>query len=749
MAKLPSEKYNLFFKEPITSWDEGIALGNGLTGCLIWGRSEHLRFSLDRGDLWDTTPAPEVLDERFTYQTMVDMALKKDTQGIRELFDKPYYHPAPTKLPAGKLIMAFEKDGKVESLLKLAQAEAEIRVIGEKGTSLIRSFSHATKGAGFIQVEGKAEFSVSLENPAFGHKGEEDEYRYSAEERQISQGNLGVLKYDRVIRDQQGELTWFVQPVDENLEYGIVLGEKVTEKGREFVYVIGASHDGENWLEDAKEKTRSLLKEGYDREILSHVQWWKAFWEKSSVTLPEELFEKNWYITNYLFGSCSRKNCPPMPLQGVWTADSDQLPPWKGDYHHDLNTQLSYAHYGKANHLEEGESFLDFLWNLVPQAQEFAKNFYHSEGLCLPAVMSINAVPLGGWGMYTLTPANQLWLAQIFERHYRYTGDRKFLEERAYPYLKGSTQCILGLMHLNEDGKYVLDASTSPEIHDDEAESWVTPNSNYDLSLIRYGVGQLIQMAEELGLEEKSHWEEVLEKLPELAVNDKNVLMLSPDESLNESHRHHSHLMAIYPLRTMGMDDEREKEIIDASILDLERLGSGFWVGFSFTWLAELYAIQRNGNGAAYQLEVFWRNFCAPNGFHLNGDYKNRGVSTFHYRPFTLESNMCAADALQEMLLQTENKKIDLFPALPEEWKEKETAFTGFRGEHGLVVSASMENGKITYLKLEAERTGTYTLICPEAETVASKLAVTYRKTEKGVLIELEEGKAYTFKACR
>ena len=50
-----------------------------------------------------------------------------------------------------------------------------------------------------------------------------------------------------------------------------------------------------------------------------------------------------------------------MPLQGVWTADDGGLPPWKGDYHHDLNTQMSYWHYLKANHIEEGESFIDFL----------------------------------------------------------------------------------------------------------------------------------------------------------------------------------------------------------------------------------------------------------------------------------------------------------------------------------------------------------------------------------------------------
>ena len=42
-----------------------------------------------------------------------------------------------------------------------------------------------------------------------------------------------------------------------------------------------------------------------------------------------------------------------MPLQGVWTADSGGLPPWKGDYHNDLNTQTTYIAYQTAGLFDE------------------------------------------------------------------------------------------------------------------------------------------------------------------------------------------------------------------------------------------------------------------------------------------------------------------------------------------------------------------------------------------------------------
>ena len=395
-----------------------------------------------------------------------------------------------------------------------------------------------------------------------------------------------------------------------------------------------------------------------------------------------------------------------MPLQGVWTADDGSLPPWKGDYHFDLNVQLTYASYLKANHFEEGEALTDYLWAMADCGRKFAKSFYHAKGLCLPSTMTIDGTPLGGWGMYSLSPTNQLWTCQLMERHYRYTGDRKFLEERAYPYLAETAEFILDILE-KRDGQYYLPVSTSPEIHDDRIEAFLTPNSNYDLALMRYLFQALAKLSAELQNSETARWNQALSGLPELSVNENGVFMLSPDEELRESHRHFSHAMAIHPLRLIPYEGEENRRIIDATVLDLERLGTGFWVGFSFAWMAELYAVQQNGNGAAQQLELFWRNYCLPNGFHVNGDYRGRETSTFHYRAFTLEGNFCAADALQEMLLQSENDTLSLFPAVPDEWEEETVAFDQFAAENGLLVSAAMQKGSVTSLSLQPKYSGT------------------------------------------
>ena len=65
---------------------------------------------------------------------------------------------------------------------------------------------------------------------------------------------------------------------------------------------------------------------------------------------------------------------------------------------------------------------------------------------------------------------------------------------------------------------------------------------------------------------------------------------------------------------------------------------------------------------------------------------------------------MCAADALQEMLLQSEKGIIDLFPAIPDEWQTKKLSFRNFRAEGGVLISAELERGNVTALKLESGR---------------------------------------------
>ena len=731
----------LKFLEPIRRWDEAIPLGNGRVGCLIWGTAQALRFGLDRTDIWDLSVPKNTDAPEFTYQNLVRLAHMGDTDEIRRIFDAPYQYPAPTKLPAGGLVLCFQGASSVASSLDIERAQANLLAGDGERRIKIEAICHAVNGTGMIRVEApRQEFSVELQNPQFGCAEEAEIWTYDPDQREISQGSLKNLHYPPVQKECRSvsetlELLRYIQPAAAGFSYGVIAAIRQTKESTLIFWRIISSRDGEDWIAENERLLCEQISQGYEAHERTHRDWWSAYWEKSSVKLPDALAKWQWDMTNYLFASCSRKGCYPMPLQGVWTADDGCLPPWKGDYHNDLNTQLCYSHFFKANHLEEGESFLDFLWRLRSEAARFAKEFYGTDGICLPGVMTIDGKPLGGWPMYSLSPTQQIWLCQSFDLYYQYTGDRKFLAERAWVYLRETALCITELLQLGEDGKYYLPVSSSPEIHDDEAKAWVTPNSNYDLALLRYLYQRLTDYAKELGLEkERLRWKEILERLPELAVDEKGVLLIAPDEALRESHRHLSNAMAICPLCLIGYETPEERRIVDAVIADYERLGTGMWVGFSFCWMSHLYAVQGNGEGAWGQLRIFWESFCSVNGFHLNGDYKNRGYSLFHYRPFTLEANMYAADALQEMLLQTQEGRIRLFSAVPQEWKNNELAFTGFRAVGGIIVSAGMQSGRLDFLELTADR---------EQEVVVEVSCL-----KEGMRVRLSAGKTWKWRSC-
>lgn len=722
---------NIVYKweKSISRWDEAVPLGSGKCGCLCWGEPQEMRFSLDRTDIWDKTVLWEQRED-FTYENLVSLAKEGNVKKIREIFDAPYYYPTPTKLPAGKILVHFpEIKGNMCSTLFLKEAVAQMELDAGKSSYNVKAWIHAVSHIGIIEIYAPENtFFIELLSPEFGEKGTEKEYVYREEERKISQGTLKELKYLPVKRGESKNLQWFIQPVNEKFSYGIVmLVEKKGIKTR-ILWKIISSEDGENWFSDGK---NALLAEAQKEErefFREHTIWWENYFGESRISLPDKFMEKQWYMTNYLFASASREGCAPMPLQGVWTADDGTLPPWKGDYHHDLNTELSYTHYLKANHLEEGRAFLDFLWELREEGKSFAREFYNAKGCCLPGVMTIDGKPLGGWPMYSLSPVNQAWLAHGFGEYYRYTGDEEFLKERAYPYMKETGIFLMEILEEREDGMLSLPVSSSPEIHDDTEKSWLTPISNYDLALLLNLYESLEKYSVLLGDSMKDIWTDIRKKLPKLAVNEKKVLMLSPDENLEESHRHFSNAMAISPLGLLSYEGEG-KEIIDAVIKDYERLGTGQWVGYTFTWMAHLYAVQGNGEKAAEYLNIFWKYFCGPNGFHLNGDFQKKGYSEFTYRPFTLEGNMFSADALQEMLFQMKNGKIRLFPAILEKWKEEGVSFQNLRGENGILCSASIEKETL-YFEISGIK---------EQKIMVEALGNTYEKLIKAGEIWKEE----------
>jgi hypothetical protein len=328
--------------------------------------------------------------------------------------------------------------------------------------------------------------------------------------------------------------------------------------------------------------------------------------------------------------------------------------------------------------------------------------------------MTLAGEPLAGWVQYSLSPTMSAWSAHLFYLHWRYTMDDRFLCQRAYPWCQAVGTCMEQLLKPNDNGVLVLPLSSSPEVFNNSQRAWLEPNSNYDLMCLRMLFLSLAEMADALGLPaDVARWQSLSERLGPYHVRADGTLKLSADEDLPGSHRHLSNLMALHPFNLISVDgDEQERRMIDATLVEWEEFGTRGWTGYSFSWMAALRARVGRGEEAFRYLDLYAKAFVLRNGFHVNGDQTRSGLSGFTYRPFTLEGNFLALNAVHEMLLQSwsptpgqrDTEVIRVFPAVP--WRWHRTRFADLRTEGGHRVSAARRNNATASFTLTAGRDG-------------------------------------------
>lgn len=129
--------------------------------------------------------------------------------------------------------------------------------------------------------------------------------------------------------------------------YNYSCGYMVKDLGNEKLIIYGVD-DSVN--ADSKQILKCRLEKALAKDYLKiykeHKRHSRNYASKSYINIDDEQEISNlWALGDYFFGCCSKNNGNPIALQGVWTADNGELPPWRGDYHFDLNVQMSYWSY--------------------------------------------------------------------------------------------------------------------------------------------------------------------------------------------------------------------------------------------------------------------------------------------------------------------------------------------------------------------------------------------------------------------
>jgi alpha-L-fucosidase 2 len=402
-----------------------------MLGALIWQKDNNLRLSLDRADLWDLRPMQNLKTPEFSFKWVQEQVRKNNYKVVQDMFDAPYDNsPAPSKIPGAALEFDIAELGEIKQV-ELSLSEALGKISWKNGASL-QTFVHATKSIGWFKFDGIPEnFIPELIVPQYKKEGT------SGAENSVVGQDLQRLGYEQGKVQKNTNQTTYRQKGWGGFEYEVSVSWKHIGKALVGVWTISSSLSESKGEKKASQLTvETLDKDSFEGAMKSHFNWWNVFWSKSSVSIPDTVLEKQWYLEQYKFGSVARADAPPISLQAVWTADNGKLPPWKGDFHHDLNTQLSYWPAYSGNHLNLEEGFLNWLWNNRETFKRYTKTYFGTDGINVPGVTTLTGEPMAGWIQYSLGPTVGCWLAQHFYLHWKYTADRKFLQEKAYPWIK-------------------------------------------------------------------------------------------------------------------------------------------------------------------------------------------------------------------------------------------------------------------------------------------------------------------------
>ena len=719
-CKVQKSNSDLLFNCLASTWDEGMPLGNAFVGELVWQKGEKLHFSLDRVDLWDLRPTDSLSGPNYSFEWVKEHIREKNYTPVQDKFDKPYDElPAPSKIPGAALEFNSKALGDVSSN-RLYLNNALCRVCWTSG-AILETFVLADRPIGWFSFHNvPSSFQPEILMPPYQEKG------ILKDDGPVKGLNLQRLGYQQGKITKEGNTIKYHQKGYGNFYYDVIVSWKRIGKNLYGAWSISSSLSNDN----AESEVKNALQRGIKADFKRHMNYWNLYWKQSAVNIPDTVLQHQYDRDIYKFGSTSRSNSYPISLQSIWTADNGHLPPWKGDYHNDLNTQLSYWPAYIGNHLNEEMGYLNTLWNQREQYKDYTKKFFGKEGMNIPGVCTLDGQAMGGWMQYSMSQTTGAWLSQYFYLHWKYSADRNFLKSRAYPFIK-DVALFLEQQTILKDGIRTLEYSSSPEINDNSLQAWFPTITNYDLSLIKFAFKAAAELADDLGLSDEAiHWKLISSQLPDYDVDEDGALTFAHGYPYRISHRHFSNAIAFHPLGLIDWSNgPKEQNIIKATLKRLHEVGPDWWCGYSYSWLGNLEARAFHGEEAYDALSTFAKCFCLKNSFHANGDQTKTGKSKYTYRPFTLEGNFAFAAGIQEMLLQSHTGTIRVFPAIPSSWKD--VSFKDLRAIGAFLVTAQMKDGKVVKLKVYSEKGGLLKIISP----INGKLLTYQTKARKSIEI--------------
>lgn len=692
----------LWYNAPAKEWMEAAPLGNGRIGAMVYGGINRDRIALNEITMWsgqrDTLQNNNCGPERLAEirQAFFEGDIAKGNE-LTNRYLSGRSASFGTHLPVGDLVLDFDGQStaitnyrrsldlaggiatttytaggveyKREYLCDYPDNVLAIHITASKkgavsttiSTDLLRPADITTSGNG-LNFNGKVAYHM------FGPGG----VRFTGDIRIDAEGGMTTFTDKAVKVTGADDLTLIID--------------------------IQTDYTGDDYVERAKANVDRAISLGFDKLHSNHVADHSALFNRMSLKingegnmsdLPTDTrlhLIKNGAVDpdfdalffnygRYMQIASSRPGSPLCSnLQGIWNDNLACQMSWTCDYHLDININQNYWSANKANLHECNEALFKYLRHLEKYGAETASKLYGCKGWCAHTVANVwGYTAPGGDVSWGLNVTGGAWLATELWSHYLYTQDADFLRNTGYPILKSCAEFFMDYMV--EDpitGYLVTGPSISPEngfrLADGNCYS-ASMMPTLDRAVVYQIYKACIESSKILGIDKtmRKRLEKDIKRLPPLEVGKDGLVKewLLDVTRQDPSHRHSSHLMALYPFGQMSYEEtpelmEAAKRSLAAQTADPNwentEWSCGNMIGF--------YSFLKDAEKAHFYIQDLFHNFTRENLMTVSP----KGIAGAPADIFSFDATEASVAGMCDMLMQSHNGYIEFLPTLPKVW---------------------------------------------------------------------------------
>jgi alpha-L-fucosidase 2 len=717
----------LWYDKPAEDWmREALPIGNGRLGGMIFGdpAREHIQFNED--SLW-------IGDESDTgsYQAFgdlyIELADSESTSGSyrRELnlsrgvhtisynhkgvnFKREYFASHPDQVLVFRL--SADKKGMHSGTITLTDMhKGQISVRGNRITSK-GNLAGYTYGKGSNAGKKNLRYKIALD--------------YEAQVLVLHQGGSVTAADGKITFDKADSLTLLLVA---DTDY---LNER--EKGWK----------GDHPHQKLTQQLRSAARKSYASLLRTHLADYQGLFRRCVLDIGSATEAKQRLTTDqrlaaykadaadpgletlafqyarYLMIASSRPGAMPANLQGLW--NNSNTPPWRCDYHTDVNIQMNYWFADHANLSECFGPLAEWVHSIRGVRRDETKATFDTRGWISHAENGVFGGSTWKW-----SKGDAAWVAQNLWDHYAYTGDETYLATRAYPVMKELCEFWEDHLKALPDGTLVSPDGFSPE-HGPEEDG-----VSFDQQLIWDLFTNFTEASEILGKDRAFRRKIASMKSrllgPKIGKWGQLQEWMVDRDDPKDKHRHLSHMIAIHPGRQIS--PITTPKLADAAKVSMNARGDGS-TGWSRAWKISIWARLHDGDRTYSILKDMLGAQFANNLYDM-------------HPPFQIDGNFGYAAGICEMLVQSHTGDVHLLPALPSAWDTGRVK--GIKARKGFVLDLAWEDAKLKKGILQSELGGPCRLRTQQPVTVSCQGKAVKTKEISDRVLEFKTSKGNTY----